>query len=200
LRCTNAHQQERRSSARRRTENPTCNGDRFSGGGSDYVHHARSDGVPRLADANRSRCRSWWTHANRRKCVASLCTGDSFHNHGWLMLAAPGAALDGCTRIVANVWLRFARANRFTTTAGLHQPLLVRDAGPPKKATFAVHKRTFPRAAGVSPPWCVKPTPRRENRALFSNLRNDHQNRRGQPAVVRETHLPVRLRKVAGVC
>jgi hypothetical protein len=39
-------------------------------------------------------------------------------NHGWLTRIAPGAALDGCMRIVANVWLRFARAIRFTTTAG----------------------------------------------------------------------------------
>jgi hypothetical protein len=101
--------------------NRTCNGDRFSR--SDYVHHARSDGVPRLADANRSRRRSWWTHANRRKCAAPLCTGDSFHNHGWLTSAAPSAALDGRMRIVANVWLRFARAIRSTATAGLRQPL-----------------------------------------------------------------------------
>jgi len=54
--------------------------------------------------------------------------------HGWLTLAAPGAALDGCTRIVANVRLRFARANRFTATAGSRQPLLVRDAGPLKNS------------------------------------------------------------------
>jgi hypothetical protein len=34
---------------------------------------------------------------------------------------------------------------------------LVRDAGPPKKATFAVLERTFTKAAGVSPPWDRKP-------------------------------------------
>jgi hypothetical protein len=85
VRYTNARLQERRPSAGRGTENPTCNGDRFSG--SDYVHHARSDGTPRLAHASRS----WWTHANRRKCAAPFCSGDSFHNHGWLPSAAPGA-------------------------------------------------------------------------------------------------------------
>jgi hypothetical protein len=69
--------------------NRTCNGDRFSWG--DYVDHARSDGTPRLAYANRSRRRFWWTHANRRKCAAPFCTGDSFHHHGWLTLIAPGA-------------------------------------------------------------------------------------------------------------
>jgi hypothetical protein len=46
--------------------------------------------------------------------------------------AAPGAALGGRTPIVANMRLRFARANRFTATAGLRQPLLVREAGPLK--------------------------------------------------------------------
>jgi hypothetical protein len=49
--------------------------------------------------------------------------------HGWLTRIAPGAALGGRTRIVANVRLRFARAIRFTATAGLRQPLLVHDAG-----------------------------------------------------------------------
>jgi hypothetical protein len=182
-------------------------------------------------------------------------------HHGWLTRIAPGAALDGRMRMVANVRRRFARANRFTTTAGLRQPLLVRDAGPLKNgdirgarthvhesgdrqpavvrkrvalaghseqcsantdcsiksgrrepavvrqsrqqtpgvccrtrmlachgrltsaalgdpavrtfadetATCAIHERSFTRAAGVSPPWCAKPTPRREDRALFSN-------------------------------
>ena len=70
--------------------------------------------------------------------------------HGWLTPAAPGVALDGGTPIVAKV--RLPRAIRFTATAGLRQPLLVHDAGPGKIATFAVHKRIFTRAAGVSPP------------------------------------------------
>jgi hypothetical protein len=69
--------------------NRTCNGDRFSW--SDYIHQARSDGTPRLAYTRRSCCRSWWTHVNRRKCAAPLCTGESFHSHGWLTSAAPGA-------------------------------------------------------------------------------------------------------------
>ncbi len=67
----------------------TGNGDRFLW--SDYVHQARSDGTPRLAYVSRSWCRSWWRHANRRKCAVALCTGDSFHNHGWLTPAALGA-------------------------------------------------------------------------------------------------------------
>jgi hypothetical protein len=66
----------------------TGNGDRLSW--SDFVHHSRSCGTPRLAHASCSRRRSWWTHANRRKCAASLCTGESFHSHGWLTPAAPG--------------------------------------------------------------------------------------------------------------
>jgi hypothetical protein len=67
----------------------TGNGDRLSW--SDFVHHSRSCGTPRLAHASCSRRRSWWTHANRRKCAASLCTGESFHSHGWITPAAPGA-------------------------------------------------------------------------------------------------------------
>jgi hypothetical protein len=66
-----------------------CDGDRSSSG--HYVRHARSDGAPRLAYANRSRRRSWWTHANGCKCAAPFGTGESFHNHGWLTLIAPGA-------------------------------------------------------------------------------------------------------------
>jgi hypothetical protein len=52
--------------------------------------HGRIVSQPRLAYASRSWCRHWWTHANPRKCAASLCTGDSFHNHRWLTSAAPG--------------------------------------------------------------------------------------------------------------
>jgi hypothetical protein len=61
--------------------------------------------------------------------VITFTTHDRMVDHGWLTPAAPGAALGGRMRIVANVRLRFARANRFTTTAGSRQPLLVHDAG-----------------------------------------------------------------------
>jgi hypothetical protein len=53
--------------------------------------------------------------------------------------------------MVANVRRRFARAIRSTTTAGLRQPLLVHDAGPPKIATFAVHKRMFYKSGDRQP-------------------------------------------------
>jgi hypothetical protein len=72
-------------------------------------------------------------------------------HHGWLTRIVPGAAFGGRTRIVANVRRRFARTIRFTATAGLRQPLLVHDAGPLKKATFAVHKRTFSKSGGREP-------------------------------------------------
>jgi hypothetical protein len=51
------------------------------------------------------------------------------------------------------------------TTAGLRQPLLVRDVRSQHKAPFAMHKRTFTRAADVSPPWFGEPTavPRKSN-------------------------------------
>jgi hypothetical protein len=57
--------------------------------------------------------------------VITLTTHDRMVPHSWLT----PIALGGRTRIVANVRLRFARAIRFTATAGLRQPLLVHDAG-----------------------------------------------------------------------
>ena len=62
--------------------------------------------------------------------VITFTTHDRIVPHGWLT----PAALGGLTRIVANVRLRFARAIRFTTTAGLRQPLLVHEAGPLKNS------------------------------------------------------------------
>jgi hypothetical protein len=70
--------------------------------------------------------------AIRFRRVITFTTRDRMVPHGWLTPGAPGAALDGRMRIVANVRLRFARANRFTTTAGSRQPLLMRDVGPLK--------------------------------------------------------------------
>jgi hypothetical protein len=61
--------------------------------------------------------------------VITFTTHDRTVPHGLLTRIAPGAALGGRTRIVANVRRRFARTIRFTTTAGLRQPLLVHDAG-----------------------------------------------------------------------
>jgi hypothetical protein len=51
------------------------------------------------------------------------------------------------------------------TTAGLRQPLLVHDVRSLHKAPFAMHKRTFIRAAGVSPPGFGEPhvVPRESN-------------------------------------
>jgi hypothetical protein len=73
--------------------------------------------------------------------------------HGWLTRIAPGAALGGRMRMVANVWLRFARAIRFTTTAGLRQPLLVYDVGSLKNGDIRGAQTHVSQAAGVSPPW-----------------------------------------------
>jgi hypothetical protein len=53
--------------------NRTCDGDRSSSG--DHVHHARSDGTPRLDYVSRSWCRSWRTHANRCGYVAPFLHG-----------------------------------------------------------------------------------------------------------------------------
>jgi hypothetical protein len=77
--------------------------------------------------------------------VITFTTRYRMVHHGWLTPIAPSAALHGRTRIVANVRRRFARAIRFTTTAGLRQPLLVYDVGPLKNndirgAQTHVHK------------------------------------------------------------
>jgi hypothetical protein len=85
--------------------------------------------------------------------VITFTTRYRMAHHGWLARIAPGAALDARTRIVANVRWRFARAIRFTTTADLRQPLLVRDAGPPKKRHSRCSNARPTGAAGVSPPW-----------------------------------------------
>ena len=61
--------------------------------------------------------------------VITFTTRYRMVSHGWLTPAAPGAALGGRMRIIANVRLRFARAIRFTATAGSRQPLVVHDAG-----------------------------------------------------------------------
>jgi hypothetical protein len=61
--------------------------------------------------------------------VITFGTHDRMVRHGWLTPAAPGAAPGGHTPIVANMRPRFARAIRFTTTAGSRQPLLLYDAG-----------------------------------------------------------------------
>jgi hypothetical protein len=92
LRCTNAHQQERRALARR-----------------------GSAIAPVMAIGLRR--------------VITFTTHDRTVPHGWLTPAAPGAALDGRRRIIANVRRRFAWAIRLTTTAGSRQPLLVYDVG-----------------------------------------------------------------------
>jgi hypothetical protein len=67
--------------------------------------------------------------AIRFRGVITSTTHNRKVRHGWLTPAAPGAALGGRMRIVANVRRRFARANRFTATASLRQPLLVHDTG-----------------------------------------------------------------------
>jgi hypothetical protein len=82
--------------------------------------------------------------------------------HGWLTPIAPGAALDGGTPIVAKARLRFARAIRFTATAGLRQPLLVHDARPLKNSDIRgaqthilQERRASARRGGQNRSWAV---------------------------------------------
>jgi len=79
-------------------------------------------------------------------------------HHGWLARIAPGAALDGRMRIVANVRRRFARATRLTATAGSRQPLLVHDAGSLKNNYIrSAQTQVLTQPRTVSPPWDRKP-------------------------------------------
>jgi hypothetical protein len=87
------------------------------------------------------------------------------------------------------------------TTAGSRQPLLVHDIRSPHKAPFAMHKRTFARAAGVSPPWLGEPhaVPRESN--IVQRLANTQPRAAGvsppwlgEPhAVPRESNIVQRL-------
>jgi hypothetical protein len=47
-----------------------------------------------------------------------------------------------------------------------------------EKTIFAMHKRTFTRAAGVSPPWGVPRTVADENRTMLAGSRTRNRERR----------------------
>jgi hypothetical protein len=89
--------------------------------------------------------------AIRFRRVITFTTRDRMVHHGWLTPAAPGAALGGRMRMVANVWRRFARAIRFTTTAGLRQPLPVHDAGPLKNSDIHGAQTHVSKSGGRQP-------------------------------------------------
>jgi hypothetical protein len=193
--------------------NRTCNGDRCSWSGSHYIHDARSDGTPRLAYASRPDC----THANRRKCAAPLCTGDSFHNHGWLTPAAPGVR-----RRFAEKWRHSRCTNARSTRAATVSPpwfgnvtslrtgnadrqphpyVRLRAAGvtPPgygNVSRLQSAARNVPRtptaasrAAGVSPPWFGNGSRLRGTANNFRPITGaEPTSANRQPAVVRESH------------
>jgi hypothetical protein len=71
--------------------------------------------------------------------VITFTTRDRMVRHGWLTPAAPVCRWANHCSYMSPL----ARANRFTATAGLRQPLLVHDDSPLKMTTFAVHKRSF---------------------------------------------------------
>jgi hypothetical protein len=111
--------------------------------------------------------------------VITFTTHDRVVPHGWLTRIAPGAALDGRTRIIANVRRRFARAIRFTTTAGSRQPLLVHEASPLKnndirgaQTHVLQERRPSARPGSVTGRAC------RADRTMFGERRAPHQERR----------------------
>jgi hypothetical protein len=83
--------------------------------------------------------------------VITLTTHDRMVHHGWLTRIAPSAALGGRTPIVATVRLRFARAIRFTATAGSRQPLLVYDVGSLKNGDIRGAQTHAHRSGGREP-------------------------------------------------
>jgi hypothetical protein len=105
--------------------------------------------------------------------IAVLPLQARFGNHGWLTPAAPGCTHAGrCRKAVAIYNTGPSSSNnshrrrissqicgcdlqrRFVSHGGLTPPALVAErtfAG--EKTIFAMHERTFTRAAGVSPPW-----------------------------------------------
>jgi hypothetical protein len=107
--------------------------------------------------------------------VITFTTHDRMVHHGWLT----PAALIARTRIVANMRFPFAWAIRFTTTAGLRQPLLVHEAGPLKnndirgaKAHVFQERRASARRGSVSVRAC------RAQRTMFGEHRLPNQERR----------------------
>jgi hypothetical protein len=97
--------------------------------------------------------------------VITFTTHDRMVPHGWLTPAAPGARRRSAEKATFAVLER-----TFTRAAGVSPPgfgnvtfLQICDAD------RQPHPCVQLGAATVSPPWYAKPTPPRENRALFSN-------------------------------
>jgi hypothetical protein len=135
-RCTNARSQERRASARRGFPNRVCrcNAMNFR------VWISRAECTPRGAYASRSR--------SGMRALGELCVLQQQIRPEHRCV--PERAQHTCVFI--------CRLDTFTT-GGLRPPLLapVQRACAGRTTIFAVHKRTFARAAGVSPPWSYEP-------------------------------------------
>jgi hypothetical protein len=130
--------------------------------------------------------------------VITFTTHDRMVCHGWLTRIAPGAALGGRMPIVANVRLRFARAIRFTATAGLRQPLLVHDIGPLKNSNIrGAQTDVLQERRTVSPPWFGNRAGK--HRAFVAERGCSHATGGLRPpllVVLRCGHLPAKLRLV----
>jgi hypothetical protein len=96
-----------------------------------------------------------------------------YSSHGWLTPAALGRRRGCFCRCAFHT-----RDYAAHPTAGLRQPLLLRDADSAKSARYAMHTRTSARAAGVSPPWGTIRTRCCESRALLGDWRTHNQERR----------------------
>jgi hypothetical protein len=111
--------------------------------------------------------------------VITFTTRYRMVHHGWLTRIAPGAALDGRMRMVANVRRRFARAIRSTTTAGLRQPLLVYDVGSLKNGDIRdAHTHVFQVRRASARRGSVTCRACRVQRTMFGEHRLPNQERR----------------------
>jgi hypothetical protein len=134
----------------------SCVGVRMSAGEiAIFAMHKRTSRQERQVGARRG-SETAPAMAIRFRRVITFTTRHPMVAHGWLTPAAPGAALGGRMRMVANVRLRFVRAIRFTATAGSRQPLPVDACESLQMCGSVLHGRFVPqpRPAYASRSWC----------------------------------------------
>jgi hypothetical protein len=124
----------------------------------------RGSGSRTPRDENRTLSSGWRMHNQERRASARRGSVTHLHTQAFLTERTRSRTTAGsrqpllaaCASVVAD--MRFSPASMpVFPTAGSRQPLLVHDIRSPHKAPFAMHKRTFIRAAGVSPPWLGEP-------------------------------------------
>jgi hypothetical protein len=124
---------------------PSCNG----GGRGNASAFLRKSGGRQPA------CLSspWFGEPKSRAAKIEHCPAAGVQNQERRASARRGSVTHSQWRRVLRTDQVCTADSALRTTAGSRQPLLVHDIRSPHKAPFAMHKRMFARAAGVSPPW-----------------------------------------------